>query len=266
MSRHQMNRRQFLTLPLALLLAPLPSGGAAAESRKAAYDVDVGLLYNALSLELAGTLDEAVDRVRGRYEMKAVGQGTRISNRIESRGILREGRWAPVQAASWFQVAGREARSEFSYDYARGMVEYHYRGETFFLRRQRVADDVVAIPSGLHVDDIASALLNYADGLWPAQGDRTFSTHVVRRRRPENEGPDDVQTFYRAELVPFVLRVTSDPETGKPAALFDLTRFSSWAREGRPARVVFGPDRHPELITASLMLGTSVNIRVKGAG
>src|SRR2546425_5627954 len=91
-------------------------------------------------------------------------------------------------------------------------------------------------------------------------------THVVRRRRPVNEGPDDVQKFYRAELVPFVLRVTSDPETGKPSALFDLTRFSSWAREARPARVIFGPDRRPELITASLMLGTSVNIRMKAPG
>ncbi len=124
----------------------------------------------------------------------------------------------------------------------------------------------MAIPDGQHVDDAASAVLNYADGLWPQQSDGSLLTHVVRRRRPVNEGPDDVQKFYRAELVPFVLRVTSDPETGKPSALFDLTRFSSWAREARPARVIFGPDRRPELITASLMLGTSVNIRMKASG
>jgi hypothetical protein len=260
-----MNRRQFLTLCLALVLAPLRRG-AEAQLRKAAYDVDVGLLYQTLSLELTGTLDESVDRAVGRYEMKAVGQGSRISNRMESSGVRRQGRWVPLQAVSWFQVAGREARTEFTYDYARGIVEYHYRGETFFLRRLRVADDVVAIPDGLHVDDASSAVLNYADGLWPEQSDGNLLTHVVRRRRPENEGPDDVQKFYRAELVPFVLRLTSDPETGKPTALFDLTRFSSWAREARPARIIFGPDRRPELITAALMLGTSLNIRLKSPG
>jgi len=86
----------------------------------------------------------------------------------------------------------------------------------------------------------------------------------VRRQRPEKEGPDDVSQAYRAEIVPLAMKVASEPETGKAAASLDLTRFSSWAKERQPARVVFGPDRRPESITASLILGTSITIRFRG--
>lgn len=275
MSRHPLDRRRFLTLSLFLLLGPpaatrgegpgLASEGQAQRGQRP-YDVDVGLLYNALTLDLTGTVQEAVDRAAGRYEIRAVGEGSRISNRIESHGIRREGRWAPLRSTAWFQVAGRESRSELAYDYERRTVHYRYRGETFFFRRLRQADDTIAIPAGQHLDDALSAVLNYTDGAWPREQDSTYRTHVVRRRRPENEGPDDVQKFYRAEIVPFVLKVAVDPATGKPGAVFDLTRFSSWALESKPARVVFGPDGRPESITASLILGTSISIRIKGAG
>ena len=70
---------------------------------------------------------------------------------------------------------------------------------------------------------------------------------------------------YRAEFIPLVLRVVADPESGKPTALFDMSGFSSWAREDRPARIVFGADRRPELIESSLILGTSVTIRLRTA-
>src|SRR3989442_12616893 len=126
-----MNRRQFLTLPFALLLAPLVRG-AEAQLRKAAYDADVGLLYQTLSLELTGTLDETVDRASGRYEMKAVGQGARISNRIESSGMRRQGRWSPLQAVSCFRLVRSEARAEYTYYYAQGIVEDHYQCSTIF--------------------------------------------------------------------------------------------------------------------------------------
>jgi hypothetical protein len=233
------------------------------QRREAGYDVDVGLLYNALSFELAGTIQETVDRPAGRYEVRAVGEGTRISNRVESSGLRRAGRWAPLRTTAWFKVAGRESHSELAYDYERRTVHYRYRGETFFRRRVRLADDTIAIPEGLHVDDMMSAVLNYGDGLWPKETDGTYHTSVVRRRRPENEGPDDVQQLYRAEIIPFVLKVVSDPATGKPGAVFDLTRFSSWARAGTPGRIVFGPDGRPESIVAPLILGTSVTIRFK---
>jgi hypothetical protein len=84
----------------------------------------------------------------------------------------------------------------------------------------------------------------------------------VRRRRSDNEGPDDVAQSYRAELVPLELKIEPEPETRKPSALLDLSRFSSWARENQPARIVFDEERRPLLITGSMILGTSVTIRL----
>jgi hypothetical protein len=257
-----LTRREFLTLPLGLALAPLARVWAEPALRRSTYDVDVALLYNTLTFELAGTVQESVDQDAGRYEVRAEGQGSRIANRIESRGIRRGGRWAPLRAASWFQVAGRESRSEILYHYERRTIEYHSRGETFFLRRQRIVDDNLAMPPS-HVDDVMTAALNFAEGLWPPESDGSYRTQVVRRFRPPNEGPDDVQREYRAELAPFALKVETDRETGRPTALFDLSRFSSWARESRPARIVFSEHRRPEQITATLMLGTSITIRLK---
>ena len=113
------------------------------------------------------------------------------------------------------------------------------------------------------LDDAISSLLNHADGLWPPDADGLHRTHIVRRRRKESEGPDDVDPNARAELAPFELKVDRDKDTGKLLATFDMTRFSSWARPDRPARIVFNANRRPELIATSLMLGTSVTIRFR---
>jgi hypothetical protein len=263
MSIPVIGRRRFLALPLALLLAPLAGSAADVSQRKAGYAVEVGILYRAFTFQLTGTIDEAVDRAAQRYHVVLAGQGSRIENRLESRGTLRGGRWAPDVSTSLVQVLGRQSRTEIAYDYGRQTVDYHARGETFFLRRLRVVDDELRVPPGLHVDDVVSALLNYADGLWPEQGGGLFRTHIVRRHRPDNEGADDVADAYRAELVPFELKTSVDPQTGKPVAVFDLTRFSSWARESSPARVVFGRNRRPELITTSMAYGTVLTIRME---
>ena len=260
-----LGRRDFLALALALLAAPARAARAAVETHQGRFDADVGILFGVLSFHLAGTIDEAIDRAAGRYAVKIRGQGTGIANAVDSTGLLREGRWAPLRTSSLFVVHGRESRVELAFDYGRRAVEYHSRSETFFLRRLRVADDVLPLPEGIHVDDVVSATLNYAEGLWPREPDGTLLTHVVRRHKPAGEGPDDVARRYRAELVPFVLKVVPDAETGRTTALFDLTRFSSWAREDRPARIVFGPHRRPESISSSLILGTSVAIRIATA-
>jgi hypothetical protein len=257
-----MNRRHFLTLPLALAVAPLSRVFAAVAPRKGDYAADVAILYRVFTLHLAGTMDEVIDRVAGRYDVTISGEGSQIANRIESRGVLRDGRWAPVRTTSWFNVVGRESRTTLVYDYGARTADYHYRGETFLLRRERKAQDVLSLPAA-HVDDAISAILNYADGRWPAEADGTLRTRVIRRRRRANEGPDDVDTIYHAELIPVVLKIGPDPESGKPGALFDMSGFSSWAREDRPARIVFGADRRPELIATSLILGTSVTIRLR---
>jgi hypothetical protein len=262
MSMSPIDRRQFLTLPLVLFLGPALRAAAEATVRRGRYAADVGILYDMLTFRLEGTIEESINREAGQYQVTIAGAGSSISNRIESSGVLRAGRWAPLRSQSFFEVRGRQSRTDIAYDYGRRVVEYHARAETFFLGRMRIVDDRVPIPEGTHLDDVISATLNYAEGHWTPQGTDTYRTFVVRRRRSDDEGPDDVAGSYRAEVVPLELKVAPDPETGKPSALFDLTRFSSWAKKSQPARIVFGADRRPELITSSMILGTSVTIRL----
>jgi len=188
------------------------------------------------------------------------GDGASIATRIESSGTLRDGRWSPLHSTSWFNVRDRVSQTEVDYDYARHTIAFRARAETFFLRRLRTVDDVVPIPSGTHIDDVVSATLNYADALWPSH-DSILRTFVVHRRRAADEAPDDVAPGYRAELTELQATVTSDLQDGKSSALFDLSPFSSWIRPSRPARIVFGSNRRPELITTSMILGSSVTIR-----
>ena len=58
-----------------------------------------------------------------------------MTTEIESTGILRDGRWAPLRFTDRFVVYGRESRLEITYDYARRLVRYQGRSETFLLRR-----------------------------------------------------------------------------------------------------------------------------------
>jgi hypothetical protein len=261
MSIAPVNRRDFLTLLLTGLLAP-PPARAEPIARLGTFAAEIGVLYQMLTFQLAGDVQEHVNRSAGRYDVRLIGQGDGIANRTESSGVLRDGRWRPLRGASWFQVRGRESRLEIGYDYDRGVVEYHARGETFFRRRLRVVDDVLTLPAGMAVDDGISALLNYREGYWTPGPDGILRTHVVRRRRAANEGPDDVAPVYRAELIPLDLKIERDATTGRLSALLDLSLFSSWARPEHPARIVFDGDRRPALITGSMILGTSVTIRL----
>jgi hypothetical protein len=254
------SRRRFLTVPLGFLLATRSSAFAQPQLTRANYAAYIGILYDMLTLQLQGTIEETVDRGTGEYRVVAKGLGPGIANRADSIGILRNGRWTPVRSESWFDIRGRQSRTEVAYDWRNRQIQYSARVETFFLRRLRIVNDVLSLADGSHVDDVMSATLNYADGRWPADPDGAYRTLVVRRQRGDNEGPDDVAKSYRAEVVPFDLRAA--PETsGKSTALFDLTRFSSWAKSSQPARIVFGVTRRPELITTSMILGTSVTIR-----
>jgi len=263
MSRQVIGRRDFLSLPLAFLLAPLARASADTVAHMAPYRVDVRLLYGALTYRIDEILAESIDRSAGRYEVAMTGEGDGIVNRIESSGALRQGRWAPLRSRSFFSVKGRESRGDVTYDYTARKIDYHFKGETFFLRRLRVVDDSLPMPEGLLIDDAISATLNYADQLWPPQTDGDLLTHIVRRKIASNEGPDDVQAQYRAELAPLTLKVAVDAETRKPTARFDLTRFSSWARQSQPALITFGTDRRPEHMNLPMILGTSVQISLK---
>jgi hypothetical protein len=257
-----LTRRRFLLGLLALALGRPGRALATLEARQSTYEVDLGILYDLLRFRLTGTITEAIDRECGRYEVSMRAQGSGIQNQSDSVGVLRGGRWTPVKSVFRVVVYGREAHLDVTYDHDARLVHYRGRSETFMLRRLRVVEDVVRIPPDMHVDDVATALLNYADGLWPPRPDGRLMTHVVRRRRAPNEGTDEVQKTYEAELVPVVLTVEPDPGARTSTALFDLGRFSSWAREDRPARIVFGPDRRPQVLTSSLILGTTLAIKI----
>lgn len=260
MSMPLISRRQFLTLPAVFAFSTQKRAFAESQVTRGTYVADVGILYDMFNLQLQGSIQETVDRDAGEYRIVAKGSGPGIANRVDSAGILRNGRWAPVRSESWFDVRGRQTRTAVTYDWRMRRIEYHARGETFFLRRQRVVDDVLTVANGTHVDDVMSATLNYADGRWREESDGTFRSLVVRRRLEENEGPDDVAVSYRAEIVALELKAAPEA-SGKATALFDLSRFSSWAKPSQPARIVFGQSRRPELITTSMILGTSVTIR-----
>lgn len=261
------SRRQFLTLlgllPLQFLVPGSIGVASGIQTRKGGYAAEVGLLYDAVTFKFAGTVEEMVDRQAGRYEVRVAGEGDGIANRVESVGHRRDGRWVPERASSWFHVKGRESRSEIVYDWPARRISYKFRGETFFLRRLREVEDTLTIPDGARVDDVITVVFNYADGIWPPDADGRYRTHVVRRGKKDSEGPDDIDPKTRAELAPFELKVDRDRDTGKPVATFDMTRFSSWARRDRPGKIVFTSERRPEMVSSSLMLGTSISIRFR---
>jgi len=260
----RLSRRRFLVSLLALPFLPRAAG--AAEPLRSAYHAEIGVLFNLFSFTLDGGVEEQVDRRAGRYRVLVAGDGPGVENRIESEGLIRAGQFTPTSTALFFRIKGRESRTTVRYDYDQGLAHYRHRSQTFLLGRERVADDALKIPAGRPLDDIVTATLNYAEGVLPSDGQGTYETFVIRRVRPKREGPDDVQAGrYRAELVPLRFTVTEDVESGRPVCLLDLTRFSSWATTGNPARVVFGPNRRPESIHASLMLGTSVLITFQKA-
>ena len=263
-----LSRRSFLRAGLAAMLGSAfgrPGGAAAAvDTRRGAFTARAALLYGTFRFEESGIIEETIDRAVGRYDVRITGRGHEMTTEIESTGTLRDGRWAPLRFADRFVVYGRESRLEVTYDYDRRVIQYRGRSETFMLRRIRITDDSVPIPAGMHVDDVMSATLNYSESRWRPETDGTLATQVVRREGRQGETPDDARQRYRAELVPFTLRVGTDP-SGRATAALDLTRFSSWAREDEPARIVFGPDRRPETINASLILGTSLAIRIAPA-
>jgi hypothetical protein len=261
MSSVRLARRHFLTLPLALLLGPLARALADEVARRTAYETEVSILYGTLRYRMAGAIDERVDRVAGRYDVRVDGQGTSFSHHGESSGVLREGRWTPLRSASWVKIAGREGRADIAYDHERRIAHYRSRSETFFLGRLRVSDDLVALPPGVHIDDTVSASLNHADGYWLPGAGGTLETHMVRRRLEPREAVAETSESQRAEIVPVVLRLVGDQTGGRRTALFDLTRFSTWALADRPAQIVFGADGRLERVTAPLMFGTSLTVR-----
>lgn len=252
---------------LPLLASPRVAVAAVPARQTFDYSVDVGVLFDLVTFALKGTAVSEIDQAAGRYRVSMNGEGDRISLHTEARGVIRQGCFTPVELHSHSTISERESRLDLLYDHDRGTVEYHSVMHTFFLRRRRQVDDLLKLPADRRVDDLLSAELNFAANMLEREADGTYRTFIVRRARPENEGPDDVSASgYHAELVPLRFQATPDGVTGRLNALIDITGFSSWARRGQPARVTFGPDRHLESVQSRLMLGTTFKARLAAAG
>jgi hypothetical protein len=263
---HLLSRRQLLAaLPLGLLFG-LRRAHALEDGRSAfAYQLDLSVLFSFLTLSLSGTAVQEIDRRGGKYRMVMEGKGAGLSTRTEATGIIRDGRFKPVETKAVHHFRNRQNTSTTTYDYTRQRAEIHAVIHTLLLGRRRQVDDVLAIPPGRQVDDLISAELNFADNTLDREPDGTYHTWVVRRARADNEGPDDVSPDgYRAELVPLRFRPIPDPATGGLTAQIDITRFSSWARSVQPARVTFTPDRQLSSVQSVLLYGTTLNVRVTG--
>ena len=262
-----LSRRAFLAASLPLLVAPRV---AFAQSRTQTparqlfdYSVDVGVLFNLITFALKGTVVKEIDPAAGRYRISMNGEGDSISLQTEASGIIKQGRFTPVEMRSHSTIRGRESRLDMIYDHDRGTVEYHSVMHTFFLGRRRQVDDRLKLPTDRRVDDLLSAELNFAANVLEQDSDGTYRTFIVRRARPENEGPDDVSASgYHAELIPLRFQAVPEGASGRLRALIDITSFSSWARQNQPARVTFGADRHLESVDTKLILGTTFKVRV----
>lgn len=255
-----------IALPFALLLGRKPAQ-ALEDGRSAfTYKLDLSVLFSLLTLSLSGTVVQEIDRRAGKYRLVMEGEGPAITTRTEATGIIRDGRFKPVETRANHHFRGRPNTAVTSFDYTHHRAEIHAVTHTLLLGRRRQVDDVLALPPGRHVDDLISAELNFAANTFERDPDGTYHTWIVRRVRAPNEGPDDVVTgSYRAEMVPLRFRPTPDAATGQLTAQIDITRFSSWARPDRPAHVTFARDRQLESVQSVLLYGTTLSVRVTGA-
>jgi hypothetical protein len=263
---HLLSRRQLLAaLPFGLLLGRGWAHALEDGRSTFTYQLDLSVLFSFLTLSVTGTVVQEIDRRAGKYRVTMEGQGTGLSTRTEASGVIRDGRFKPIETRAVHHFRNRQNTSTTTYDHTRQRAEIHAVTHTLLLGRRRQIDDILAIPPGRHVDDLISAGLNFADNTLEHEADGTYHTWVVRRARADNEGPDDVSPGgYRAELVPLRFRPSPDAATGGQTALVDITRFSSWARPDQPARVTFGADRQLVSVQSLLLYGTTLRVRVTG--
>ena len=85
-------------------------GGRRDRTRRGAFTARAALLYGTFRFEESGVIEETVDRVAGRYDVRITGRGHEMTTEIEATGALRDGRWAPLRFADRFVVYGRESR------------------------------------------------------------------------------------------------------------------------------------------------------------
>lgn len=257
------SRREFLFLAAAIALPPAWARAEGPSRSQDTYKVDVGVLYGVLSLTLDGAVTQEVDPGARRYRVTMEGKGAGAVHRTESTGIIRDGRFLPTASHLYQTLRGRETRVAIAYDYTKGLIDYHSVSHTLILGRRRQVDDTLRLPDHQPVDDLASAYLNFGANKLEGDGAGGYRATVVRRAWKDNEGPDDVSpSGYRAMLAPVRFQVSPDPATGGLQGHLDMTSLSSWARPSQPALVSFDAARHLQSFQTSLILGTTITVRL----
>ena len=259
------SRRQFLVLASSFPVLARPARAEGPSRSQDTYKVDVGVLYGLLSVSLSGTVVQEIDLPARRYRVTIEGKGAGADHRTESSGIIRDGdgRFLPTASRLYQTIRGRETTVSIAYDYGRGLIDYHSVSYTLLLGRRRQVDDTLRVPDRQPVDDLASAYLNFAAHKLEGDGAGGYRALVVRRAWKDNEGPDDVAPGgYRAMLAPVRIQVGPDPATGGLQGHLDMTSLSSWARPSQPARVSFDAARHLQSFQTSLILGTTITVRL----
>ena len=267
MSERALSRRAVLLgLGSLALSVALPLRGVAAATlaaRSFDYRVDISMLYALLRYSVGGSMVEEIDTAAGRYRVLITGSGTGVTTRIHAQGLIDNGRFRPLALNSAHSFLGRPSTLSITYDYARGLVDYHALGHTLISGRRRQVDDVVVLPADQPVDDAVSAGFNFAAGRLAQDPDGAYRMNVLRRSRPPGEGPDDVTPgVYRVQVVPVHFRVERDRATGKLIGQLDMSGWSSWSRADQPARLVFTPERRLESIESRLIWGSAVRMRL----
>src|SRR5260370_39945724 len=120
------------------------------------------------------------------------GQGPGMRTGTEATGVIREGRFKPLETRSVHYFRGRENTVATSYDYERQRVELHAVTHTLLLGRRRQVDDTLALPAGRHVDDLISAELNFAAHTLDPDADGPYPPPAMPRPPPPHQPPDDV--------------------------------------------------------------------------
>jgi hypothetical protein len=264
MTTHRLTRRGFLGLTLSLLRSPGWASDRGTLRQAFAYELRLDVLFGLITLTLRGQAVEEVDRSAGRYRVTIAGEGSGASVTSERRGIIRDGRFLPLEGRTSNTFRRRESWLAIEYDHDRRFVDYHSVSYTLVLGRKLEVHDRVPMPPDRPVDDFVTTVLNFRTGMLERTGAETFRTFVVRRARHEREGPEDVSSApYRAEIVPLSFTASPDGGSGRHVALVDISAHSPWARAGEPARVTFNPDRRLESIQAPLALGSSLDVQVR---
>ena len=175
----RLSRRAFLAASLPLLASPRAALGEVPAWQVFDYSVNVGVLFNLITFALKGTVVKEIDHTAGRYRISMNGEGDSISLHTEASGMIRQGRFMPLEIHSLSIIRGRESRLDMLYDHDRRTVEYHSVMHTFFLGRRRQVDDMLKLPADRRVDDLVSAELNFAANMLEREPDGTYRNGLL---------------------------------------------------------------------------------------